>query len=925
MGDDNDDVSRVSCGVCGRLYDCCESPLALPTPTTSPNAATPTTAATTTTTPKADAPTTTASSDLLLLSSSSSGVPVVMPCRCGHTVCAGCADAGRSLAILCGGSAGGRRGTSGTHQQEEPGFLETVGHHHHAGAGMTSPAPPYTNVVCAAVGTSKNFGVSAAVTDDPIKCLLCGAVGVVPSSLRTIEALTVNESLFPAINSFKSAPKRVLCSMECENEASVTCADCGCSMCSMHERVIHVGFLKSHTRSLLPVVKPSTPTTSHLFPPIPPPTQIMKCKEHNEPLKLFCKSSSSSSASKSPSEQNHQQQEEAETCQRAVCIVCAQFGLHKGHNVVPINDWSDECHKTLSGCVQDLKERSKSLSLLHDELRIETSDYSKIVHKFENDVNALFTSLFEALDTKRTELLDASAKLKAACDFQAAERLSHLERISSQIKVASHRFELPLEEEGTTMNLPFLAETIQQCRNLLKILTTGSISKWDPLRFDVKVANAQPILSLIANIGSISLVGPPAEVTGVDIVSVTSTTVTVKWNPAIERGAPVTRYEVNIADVMNKVCSTKTVVAPTTTCQVIIDGLRPGTEYSAVVRAATQVGSSPFSQPTKSVKTKSTPGVVVKLWGAGGGSCGNSGAGGDGKIATCGGGGGFVQGIVRLEPGSGGIRVTVGGFGGCWNEGFFGEDPTGVKQAVPQQPQVKGGHMGGGGSSGYNPDNLQGVGGTKGGGGSGGSSNAGGGGGGASFIEDNVTGALIAAAGGGGGGGGRCSGGGGGGGGANGSNLGSGGAGGRNLNGGHEGVNGNGGGGGAGPPPTSGGRSDTGGGNGGFVGCNATSGQCGGGGGGQSHTGNPDYVGGGGGGGGGSTVGLESGSVVTRDAVSCQVNAANEGDAHWASPAGRGGCDYKHGNTGRVVILTEDGATVLAVFDKCGSFSWSLP
>ncbi|KAH3714340.1 hypothetical protein Pelo_19152 [Pelomyxa schiedti] len=224
-------------------------------------------------------------------------------------------------------------------------------------------------------------------------------------------------------------------------------------------------------------------------------------------------------------------------------------------------------------------------------------------------------------------------------DFQAAERLSHLERISSQIKMASHWFELPLEEEGTTINLPFLAETIQQCRSLLKILTTGTISKWDPLRFDVKVANAQPILSLIAKIGSISLVGPPAEVTGVDIVSVTSTTVTVKWNPAIERGAPVTKYEVQIADVMSKVCSTKTVVAPTTTCQVIIDGLRPGIEYSAVVRAVTQVGSSPFSQPTKLVKTSR---VIVKLWGAGGGSCGNNGCGGNGNIATCGGGGGFA-------------------------------------------------------------------------------------------------------------------------------------------------------------------------------------------------------------------------------------------------------------------------------------------
>ncbi|KAH3757336.1 tripartite motif-containing protein 9/67 [Pelomyxa schiedti] len=758
---------------------------------------------------------------------------------------------------------------------------------------------------------------------DAIVCLTCSSVMFISKSRTTKEALPPNQVMAALVEKYKrTGPKKIICSMDCLEVATVQCADCGAVMCSKCDNTIHRGPLGAHQRIR---IDGGTVTA-------PPLSYAPRCVEHREQLKLFCRS-----------------------CKCLVCLECANFGSHKGHEVVLINEWGEQCRKELLNGIQELKSRAVLLSNARNDLQKEVIHQNQALEALSMELTNTMEEIRRAASEKCTELMRQIEQLKAYNDLSIQERYCHLEKVSVQLQAMALRFEAILSNKSYVSR--DWSEPLTECNNILKAFSVEGLThrEGDYPQFQYYLENPPLVFSFLDSIAikTIDERRPLPPVTLPPIINISnmnqtlgvrhplSPTLTSPSNqmptqlqttaaipipipvpespPLVPLSPPLPLPTVLTQPQLSppSVSITSTIAPPSPSPPTTVKPFSPSQNstaspkqkpaqaptYASILRTPNSTSSEEPSRGRQiPTTTKNGPRkLMVKMWGAGGGS-------GYG-LDTCGGGGGFVSGVVSVKPGSS-LRVTVGGYGGCWEDGGSGEGGS-VKG--------KGGCDGGGGGSGEDSKSPGGSG-VRGGGGSGGSRNAAGGGGGASFIHETGTDQLLAAAGGGGGGGGGGSffAGGGGGGGAYVGNLGSGGAGADCAHNGGPGVNGNGGGGGAASNSDAWGTSDT----GGYGGDNqhhANSGRFGGGGGGQnaySHI----ACGGGGGGGSGSVVGLHQ--PVCHNATTCVVDAANESDPHWAMPSGRGGSPHKHGNTGRVVILTEDGGTVLAVFDKHGSFNF---
>ncbi|KAH3744517.1 hypothetical protein Pelo_14068 [Pelomyxa schiedti] len=261
----------------------------------------------------------------------------------------------------------------------------------------------------------------------------------------------------------------------------------------------------------------------------------------------------------------------------------------EGHDVVPMSELGDQ--KDLSIGIQELKARSKVLRSLQDELGCESRSISQTISNFDQEVIAQLTKIQEELEKKKAALLESSAKLKASCDMKILERATHLEKALQQFDLMEQRF--TQVAEASPINCTVLVNSVKDCRLLVKMLPIDHITKWEPFKLYVKLPDAQSSAAFVEDIGSISLIGPPLEVVELDIVSVTTTTVTVKWKAAIERGIPISGYEIHISEtqgVQHQQTPTATTTMPTSSapaihrivgpvCNGTIEGLKEGTEY----------------------------------------------------------------------------------------------------------------------------------------------------------------------------------------------------------------------------------------------------------------------------------------------------------------------------------------------------------
>ncbi|XP_032998387.1 E3 ubiquitin-protein ligase TRIM7-like [Lacerta agilis] len=131
------------------------------------------------------------------------------------------------------------------------------------------------------------------------------------------------------------------------------------------------------------------------------------CEKHQEPLKLFCKEDES-----------------------PICVVCDRSKEHKSHEVVPLEEASQEYKDQISSCLDNVrKEREKILVLKADTGEI-SQDLLKQMEAERERMMAEFRRLHQFLEKQEKRILTQMADIEKEI---AAKREEHLARLSGEL------------------------------------------------------------------------------------------------------------------------------------------------------------------------------------------------------------------------------------------------------------------------------------------------------------------------------------------------------------------------------------------------------------------------------------------------------------------------------------------------------------
>ncbi|CAI5768153.1 E3 ubiquitin-protein ligase TRIM7-like [Podarcis lilfordi] len=131
------------------------------------------------------------------------------------------------------------------------------------------------------------------------------------------------------------------------------------------------------------------------------------CEKHQEPLKLFC------------------QEDES-----PICVVCDRSKEHKGHEVVPLEEASQEYKAQISSCLDNVrKEREKILEFKANAEK-ESQDLLKRTRAEKEKMVAEFRQLHQFLEEEEKRILAQMAEVEKEI---AAQREEHLARLSGEL------------------------------------------------------------------------------------------------------------------------------------------------------------------------------------------------------------------------------------------------------------------------------------------------------------------------------------------------------------------------------------------------------------------------------------------------------------------------------------------------------------
>ncbi|CAI5768162.1 E3 ubiquitin-protein ligase TRIM7-like [Podarcis lilfordi] len=131
------------------------------------------------------------------------------------------------------------------------------------------------------------------------------------------------------------------------------------------------------------------------------------CEKHQEPLKLFC------------------QEDES-----PICLVCNVSKEHKGHEVIPLEEASQEYKDQISNCLDNVrKEREKILKFKADAEK-ESQDLLKQTGAEREKMVAEFRRLHQFLEEQEKRILAQMAEVEKEI---AAKREEHLARLSGEL------------------------------------------------------------------------------------------------------------------------------------------------------------------------------------------------------------------------------------------------------------------------------------------------------------------------------------------------------------------------------------------------------------------------------------------------------------------------------------------------------------
>jgi hypothetical protein len=218
-------------------------------------------------------------------------------------------------------------------------------------------------------------------------------------ALLELIALRVQSPLSPAstASARPTASPASRC-IECEGEATIGCSKCEATFCdgcykSAHKLkalASHVALpLAEYQRSLQAAAAPAAAASS-----------IPRCPEHDEPLKLFC------CTDKVP-----------------ICLLCREFGAHKGHEVQLVETVVAGLRRDLEAGVAALERWTADLRAASQAAGLVGDQVDKAAAVAAGAVEECFAALGRALHGRKTQLLAAVWAVKAAKRCALAEQV----------------------------------------------------------------------------------------------------------------------------------------------------------------------------------------------------------------------------------------------------------------------------------------------------------------------------------------------------------------------------------------------------------------------------------------------------------------------------------------------------------------------
>ncbi|XP_061469465.1 uncharacterized protein LOC133378867 [Rhineura floridana] len=131
------------------------------------------------------------------------------------------------------------------------------------------------------------------------------------------------------------------------------------------------------------------------------------CEKHQEPLKLFCKDD-----------------------EAPICVVCDRSKEHKDHEVIPLEEASQEYKDQISGCLDNLRQDRERILTFKADTEKENQDLLKQTESEREKMMAEFRRLHQFLEVQEQLLL---AEMEEVEKEIAKERDEHLARLSEEL------------------------------------------------------------------------------------------------------------------------------------------------------------------------------------------------------------------------------------------------------------------------------------------------------------------------------------------------------------------------------------------------------------------------------------------------------------------------------------------------------------
>ncbi|CAI5768149.1 E3 ubiquitin-protein ligase TRIM7-like [Podarcis lilfordi] len=152
------------------------------------------------------------------------------------------------------------------------------------------------------------------------------------------------------------------------------------------------------------------------------------CEKHQEPLKLFCKED-----------------------QSPICVVCDRSKEHKGHEVVPLEEASQEYKDQISSCLDNVKKEREKILKFKADTEKESQDLLKQTGAEREKMVAEFRRLRQFLEEEEKRILAQMAEVEKEIAAKREEHLARLSRELSSLEGLIREMEEKLQEPASEL------------------------------------------------------------------------------------------------------------------------------------------------------------------------------------------------------------------------------------------------------------------------------------------------------------------------------------------------------------------------------------------------------------------------------------------------------------------------------------------